>query len=278
MAINRKSGFFENRGGKKLFYTLTMPETYSAVWVFCNPFIEEKVYTASVYKYFSDYLAKNGLAVMRFDYLGDGDSEGTIEDVDLDYWRNDIIDACQYVGSICGNSSLNLFGLRLGASLAWDVANMIKVEQILLWEPILDGEDYLNQLLRYNLTTQLATYGKVNEERSDLIQRLNEGATVNVLGYEIHQSLANTLSNLQLKAESIPECKVNIVALSLTSSLKPPGPLSLLVKDTSADLVMVKARPFWHEPRFIDVRQQALVDASMELVIENENNRCSVCN
>ena len=278
MGILRESGFFNNRGENKLFYTLVTPEKFTSVWVFCNPFLEEKVYTESVYKSFADHLAENGYAVMRFDYLGDGDSEGILEDINLNDWRTDIVDACGFAKNICQVPSINLFGLRLGASLAYDVASKLNINRILLWDPVLDGEDYLNQLLRFNLTTQLSTYGKVHNERSDLIQSLKEGSSVNILGYEITQSLADSLCNLQIVQKNMPDCIVNIVTSTLSSSLKPPPQVAELVNNTAAQLVTVKARPFWHEPRFIDVRQKEIVDASLKLLSQSEIKDISACN
>ncbi len=39
---------------------------------------------------------------------------------------------------------------------------------LVLWDPVLDGESYIQELLRINLSTQLAVYGKVQESREVL--------------------------------------------------------------------------------------------------------------
>lgn len=277
MEVSRKMGFFTNRRDKKLFYSLVMPDKYSRVWVFCNPFLEEKTYTQSVYKYFADFLVRSGDAVIRFDYQGDGDSEGILEDIDLDDWCDDIVDATKFVGNICNNPSFNLFGLRLGGSLAWNVARKIKIDQILLWDPIIDGDDYLNQLLRFNLTAQLSTYGKVKEDRSVLRQNLKEGKVVNILGYEVNARLSNSLSNIQLSNKITPESDINIVISSMSSNPTPAPSLLTLVDGSLIKLSAVKTRPFWHEPRFNDVRQQTLIDASMLLLNGTNDTEHSVC-
>lgn len=266
MNVSRKTGFFNNSKNKRLFYSLVLPANYDTVWVFCNPFLEEKTYTQSTYKYFADFLAGNGNAVFRFDYQGDGDSEGILEDVGLEDWCADISDAVQFVESICNTSSISLFGLRLGGTLAWNVASKINITQILLWNPILNGEEYFNQLLRFNLTAQMISYGKVKKDRLALRNRIEDGNSVNILGHEVNKKLANSLYAIQLNEKSIPKCTINIVNSSMSSNPSLQKKLSIFSSTNSIKISMIHARPFWHEPKLIDIRQQKMIDASIELI------------
>jgi alpha/beta superfamily hydrolase len=85
---------------------------------------------------------------MRLDYHGIGDSSGRMEQVDsLAVWRNNICGAIDHLKSISNAETVMLLGQRFGASLASEVAQQrTDVNSVVLWEPVFDGENYLNRL------------------------------------------------------------------------------------------------------------------------------------
>ena len=84
---------------------------------------------------------------------------------------------------------IGLIGLRLGASFAASLLEAgaesprLRSAPLVLWDPILDGDAYFQELLRSNLSTQLAVYGKVVDNREVLTARIRAGGTVNVDGF-----------------------------------------------------------------------------------------------
>jgi pimeloyl-ACP methyl ester carboxylesterase len=91
-------------------------------------------------------LAAAGLHVLRFDYSGTGDSEGDSADVSLAQWTRDIATAVEEIRDISGVRRISLVGMRLGAALALRAAGDADIRELVLWEPVVSGTEYLNSL------------------------------------------------------------------------------------------------------------------------------------
>lgn len=112
----------------------------------CNPFGQESVRVHRFYKVLADRLARAGMAVMRFDYFGTGDSDGDDIDGHLDIWRSDILLAHDELHRRSACTNISWVAARLGGSLAIQAAKQPQLERLILWDPILDGPMYLQQL------------------------------------------------------------------------------------------------------------------------------------
>lgn len=202
--------FFFERGPERLFGMLHAPSAEREgvpAFVMSHPFGEEKLWSHRVYVSFARALAARGHAVLRFDYTGAGDSTGITASTSLESHLTDLaaavatlrarVHSAQYIG---------LIGLRLGATLAAlfaenpppSAASVIRDGPLVLWDPVLDGESYFQELLRSNLATQLAVYGKVLENREVLQERIRRGGAVNVDGYEIGKALFDSCGRRDL--------------------------------------------------------------------------------
>jgi len=199
--------FFFTNIHYKLFGVLHQPESaeLKGGFVFCHPFAEEKLWTHRVFVSFARDLAKLGYAVLRFDYMGHGDSDGEFEDSTVESRLADINCAMDLLRLEVDNiENISLLGLRFGATLAALVAEQrTDVDKLILWEPVVDGERYMQDLLRTNLTTQLAVYGKVTEKREDLVRQMQAGNTVNIDGYEMTNTLFEQASEINLLQREI---------------------------------------------------------------------------
>ena len=74
--------FFEGDTGS-LFGLLHEPDPATPAreaFVFCHPFGEEKLWTHRTYVSMARRLAERGHPVLRFDFLGNGDSDGAFAD------------------------------------------------------------------------------------------------------------------------------------------------------------------------------------------------------
>ena len=90
--------------------------------------------------------ARKGLAVMRFDYFGTGDSVGNSDEITLAQMRNDTQQAIEACSSKTGAKHLTLIGLRLGATLAAQVAcSRDEIDSLVLYAPVFDGETLLHE-------------------------------------------------------------------------------------------------------------------------------------
>lgn len=143
--------FFFGEGERRLFGVYEPPAgdrpgTAKAA-VFCAPWGPDYVVSHTALCRLGSQLAASGRHVLRFDYYGAGDSAGESEEVDLDGWLDDIGMAIDELKSMAGAPRVALVGLRLGASLAAELAvRRTDVESVVLWDPVVRGAGYLREL------------------------------------------------------------------------------------------------------------------------------------
>ena len=155
--------------------------------VFCSAFAEEKLWSHRVFVNFARFLAAKGIAVLRFDYMGTGDSEGDSEDATLETHLTDIGAAVEELKKRARVRAVGLLGLRFGATLALLAAqrHLADAAFLVLWEPILKGGEYLQRCLRSHLATQMAAYKKIVKTRTQILGDIEKGKPANIDGYLI---------------------------------------------------------------------------------------------
>ncbi len=93
--------------------------------------------------------AANGIAALRFDFYGSGDSAGRSDELSLSTMHEDLNHAVAALRSLTGVSRVTVVAWRAGALVAWDwLRHVTVVSEFVLWEPILDGREWLNSLVR----------------------------------------------------------------------------------------------------------------------------------
>jgi uncharacterized protein len=194
--------FFFDGNGYRLFGVVHDPEAKSngRGFVFCHPFAEEKLWTHRVFVNFSRILAKNGYFVLRFDYMGNGDSEGEFSDASVKTNLADIQTAVKWLQRNrpveCGTG---LLGLRFGATLACLAAEKLeKLSCLVMWEPIVNGAKYMKEMLRINMSTQSAVYREIRTKTDLLVEKMKSGETVNIDGYEMGWAMYDQASCINL--------------------------------------------------------------------------------
>jgi exosortase A-associated hydrolase 2 len=243
--------FYFSRGDALLFGILHEPSTVTRLpFVFCHPFGEEKLWTHRVYVSFARELAERGHVVLRFDFHGNGESGGDFTESSIGSAIADIESAIELTKERTGASQVGLLGVRLGASLAFKVAaRRSDVKSLVLWAPILDGSRYLQELLRINVTTQLAVYREVRQDREELTGVLEAGGTVNVDGYDMGPDMARQLRSLALANEqAVPAARCLIAVLDQNRASKPPRDIEdLCARLPNGRITMVPEDQFWKE-------------------------------
>lgn len=125
----------------------------------CNPFGQEAVRAHRVFAVLADRLARRGVPVLRFDYHGTGDSPGDDESAALDAWASDIGVADAMLAELAPSARRVWIGLRLGALLAARASASVPPgsapEALVLWEPVVDGAAYLDELARADREARL---------------------------------------------------------------------------------------------------------------------------
>lgn len=160
--------------------------------VICNPFGQEYLRAHRSLRELARRLAETGFHVLRFDYFGCGDSSGDGDEVTLEQWLLDISAAIAEVKDTSASPKFALVGLRLGASLAaLRAAQRDDVERMVLWDPILDGAAYLEEL-RVAHRDWLRDHAQGRQGPEDA-EPLREA-----LGFSIPPRLAASLERLRL--------------------------------------------------------------------------------
>lgn len=156
-------------------------------------------------------LAKAGVQVLRFDYLGTGDSSGEIEDTSVPEWIDNICTALHELRGAHELREVSLVGLRLGATLAaLAAADCQIVDRVVLWEPVVDGGEYVRGLRALH--------------RVWLEEELREGrealsAEDDVLGSRLTERLRADVESLSLLSiEKAPAPYVHLVSQTPSSA------------------------------------------------------------
>lgn len=116
--------------------------------VLCSAIGREELSSHSSLRKLANRLAGTGSAVLRFDYLGTGDSAGgELSGDQLVNWKNSVIFAVEEIKRLTGLERVVLIGLRLGAMLAWMAAlERVDVAAVGLILPVLHGRNHLREL------------------------------------------------------------------------------------------------------------------------------------
>lgn len=146
-----KSVFYFGEPETGLFGSLLIPtrlQRRSAAVLFCNPLGEEASRSHRVFRVLATQLERLGYASLRFDYRCSGDSVGDDADAAIDLWIEDIERAAAELMRSASMGRVVLVGVRLGATLAAMAAatGNLRVRQLLLWDPIVDGARHLQDL------------------------------------------------------------------------------------------------------------------------------------
>jgi exosortase A-associated hydrolase 2 len=270
--------FFFSNGNYRLFSVLHHPSDAKSPHsetgiIFCDPFAEEKLWAHRVFVNFARFLSRNSYWVFRFDCMGHGDSDGNYEDSNIETQISDIHQAVAVLKEKTGVKRVVLLGARFGGTLS-ALAGMRndQVNELVLWNPVINGEKYFQECLRSNLTTQMSTYRKVIYTREQMVKDLLGGKPVNIDGYLISPECYKQISQIDLvkilKSSNKPflmiqihkeeKVKIDKEMQELYESLKEGG------KPVQSDTV--KGEPFWRELKVFAQREKNIFDKTLDWI------------
>jgi len=264
VSLPHETPFFFELGGERLFGILHCPATPATTGVvFCHAFAEEKLWSHRVYVNFARAAAAAGFAVLRFDMRGEGDSARDFEATDIESRIADVRRAVQELRSqVPQVRRVVLVGHRLGGSIAAAAGG---AEGLAIWDPIVDGADYFSQLLRSNLTTQMAVEGKVTRTREALIVALTAGETVTADGYGLSAALHAQMSALQLDAHTFAQLPALLLEVPKGEQTAPGAPLAAIAAaHETVQCRLAAEAPFWRETRQFHQHAPRFVAATLD--------------
>jgi exosortase A-associated hydrolase 2 len=244
------SGDFLNHQGRKLFYLLLEP-THSRVHgsiLFLPPFAEEMHKSRQIVSSNARELAAAGYRVMLLDLTGCGDSGGDFADASWQVWLQDARFAIRTLAEF-GDEPLSLWGLRLGALLACEIAqDRADISRLLLWQPVLNGEQQVDQFLRLRAAASVVN-DAITFDRKTLWKELRAGRSLNIAGYELTPTLALELARARLN-DLVPKCPVHWLEIGATAAGNhSPASENVIARwrDQGLEIgtAFVQGEPFW---------------------------------
>ncbi len=126
---------FENKHGFMLRGFLDLPDKADTIVVFLHGFTGNKTEHAMHFRNFSRVLSKNGIASMRMDYHGNGESDGDFYDFRFDWATEDGLLMIEEAKKIKGIKHVCLLGFSLGGAIASVIARDDLIDKLILWSP-----------------------------------------------------------------------------------------------------------------------------------------------
>ncbi|SAK91637.1 alpha/beta hydrolase [Caballeronia fortuita] len=229
--------------------------------VLCNTFGHEYVWTYSGMRYLADALAARGISVLRFDYMGTGDSAGA--DLAPDQFESSVDDvsaAVDWLRTSAGAERVTLCGFRVGAAFALAAALRRPVDELVLLAPVSSGRLYMRELSIVRKTWIELLAPPLRDMQQD-------DAPLNVLGQVYGDGFRESLQAIDLVAQvqgaaSAPARRALI--MNLKSGGTDPLRDALAAKGVEA-----QARPFEDLTGFLqETAFNALPKAAFAEVVE----------
>lgn len=174
--------------------------------VICNPLGHEAMWLHQAMRELAQRLAARGIPVLRFDYLGTGDSvdcAGLLRPTD---WADEVLDAVRYMNSVTGVERISLVGFRFGATVAALAARKSEseIESIAMLAPVRSMRLFMREMSVLHQTWRRTAGIGEDEENTP------PGAR-DILGHRFSMEALTALSDLDLcKQPSVPAQRVLI--------------------------------------------------------------------
>lgn len=266
-------GFIEASEGP-LFTMLHQPpagaETKGAL-LYIHPFAEELNKARRMAAVQSRRLAEAGYWVLQPDLYGCGDSSGDFGEARWETWLSDLDRCASELESLSGEQ-VCLWGLRLGCVLGSELAARYpgRFSGLLLWHPVINGEQMLTQFLRIRLAAGLQSGS--NETPRRLRESLTGGQGLEIGGYWLAPQLAAAIDSARLAPPgeaNFPVWWLEVVGAS-NRGLAPASQRvveSWAARGASVTAEAVEGAPFWNTQEIMEApalwrRTEALLQSA----------------
>jgi pimeloyl-ACP methyl ester carboxylesterase len=224
--------FWFERDGMRCFASLHLPATPPAATppaatppaatppergvVLCNALGFEGQTAYRSLWHLADRLSESGFAVLRFDYHGCGDSDGSDFDPDrVGAWVESVVGAIDVLRDRAGVRDVQLVGLRFGAALAYLAAQRRPdVSGVAMWWPVLSGAAWARELRAISMLSA-ASRPQQNVETPALSLD-----AIEVVGYEFSNETLAAIRAVDLPEDSGPMPRANILVVDRDDDAK----------------------------------------------------------
>jgi pimeloyl-ACP methyl ester carboxylesterase len=168
-------------------------------FVVCHSYGEEFQNLRRLERSVARAIAARGFPVLRFDRRGYGDSTGSLAGITLEGEVDDTRAAAARLTEETAVVRVGLIGARFGALVAGLLAREGGVDKLLLMNPALQGQRYVNDLIKQMRIAQLTPGAPAPTKRfREHLQELSTEGMLNVIGYPLYEHLYHAVSAVDL--------------------------------------------------------------------------------
>jgi pimeloyl-ACP methyl ester carboxylesterase len=218
----------------------------SVAVLFLPPLGQEAIRAHRLSRVLADRLARQGQAVLRFDYRGTGDSDGDDLDADLTGWRQDVVAAHQLLIARSGCSDVRWLGFRVGFTVglqvagAWSDRDGPPPTRLVGWDPVLDGPDYLAELATAHAAALRVSYSLPQVPEAELARLARDPELTEAMGFALSPTMVSELRAIAVghpSRDGLPWPQRTAVAAIRSRSMRPvvaPGGAAGIARSTGA--------------------------------------------
>jgi len=239
--------------GGGVFSLLCLPaEPRCAGCVLLAPLADERKSSLRPMVEIARVLAEDGIAALRIDYRGAGDSSGSSLETTLSSMTEDAVAAANHLGNDLGCEKIALAGLRLGGAVALLAAERARADAVVMLEAVVDGAAYVRELRRRQAIRRMLTKGKgAADEDEDASGPFDlDGTALDRVFVEEMEGLDLLQTARGLSARKAPRSLVLQVGPRRAASKTNAALADALGRD--ARLAVIRAEPFWLQTGYVD--------------------------
>lgn len=188
-----------------VFHATTAPASKGLL--LCPPLGQDQIRCHRLYRQLAHALVAEGIAVLRFDYYGTGDSAGASVEVDWDRCVADTIVAANELRVRSGARQITAFGARLGGNVALAAARAGCLAGLVTWDPVLDGSAYVARLDDMQKALAMDTQRFIRP-------RLTSEVAEQWLGFATSERLRRQLIELRVEPAEVPTLVLDSLSAS----------------------------------------------------------------
>ncbi|MFZ2061642.1 MAG: alpha/beta hydrolase [Candidatus Binatus sp.] len=190
--------YFESDGRPLYGVTYRAERPSPTLVLFCNSFSENHC-EGRAEAIAARIIAANGYSAFVYHPRAHGDSAGDSEDLTFEDLVDDAVNAATYARSRSGASQIVWVGIRFGAIVAAHAIRRIAGSTALaLWEPALNGRDYLVKSMRHVIYSEMSHGERPSLTVDQMSERLKREGKISLLAFDLHRKFFDSAQDAYL--------------------------------------------------------------------------------
>lgn len=191
-------------------------------------------------------LAARGMAVLRFDYRGTGNSDGDAADASFDSMREDARAAVEWLSVRCDIDRIGLLGTRWGGLVAAGVGE--DDSPLVLWEPVIEGRLFFREAFRAG-QIHATKEQRATDAGPSALETLRHDGSVDILGYPVYRDFYEDAIRRRLEAE-LGDATRPVLIVQTSRGERPRGEYQMLAqglreKGLAVEVVAIDGDETW---------------------------------